>query len=273
METAFGAMSQRRSQIISGVNRMSLDASKAPPDTKTSKRASFFEFAFEKDLKSSRVYRRAKRDTIDSSVARTHTWSIFSGISLSNISEISVLALPLYAEDISNPHNYNFGPGTSKPPPLPDLAVLTRSIYHDCVELILQLSQLEWFAELHQEEKTQTLEDQSPLGILIRIFRSGIPFLLLFVELDGSREERWLELIASNLSDNKVARLAVLEFVRACRVYLNFEPSECFTVTDLMRDDSTNHVKVRRNTSFQYGPTAHRKSRLFDSCKSSWGGS
>ena len=65
---------------------------------------------FEQDLKASRVYRRAKRHSLDisirSSVARTHAWSIFSGLSLGQISSISVLALPLYPTDISNPEHY-----------------------------------------------------------------------------------------------------------------------------------------------------------------------
>ncbi|KAH7146039.1 ras family-domain-containing protein [Dactylonectria macrodidyma] len=123
------------------------------PHTASLKRSSLVEFEFERDLKASYVYRQAKRDTMDfsvcSSVARTHAWSIFSGISLSNISEISVLALPLYAEDIANPQHYDFGYETVQPKLLFSLTVYTRSIYYECVEAQLQLSQFEWFAELY----------------------------------------------------------------------------------------------------------------------------
>lgn len=116
MESTFNTMSHRQAtlQLTAGIDSLEPHI--------TSNRSSLFEFEFERDLKASRVYRRAKRDTMDfsfrSSVARTHTWSIFSGISLSNISEISVLALPLYAEDVANPQHYQFGHDTFQPKPL-----------------------------------------------------------------------------------------------------------------------------------------------------------
>ena len=55
-------------------------------------------------LYASRVYRRTQGYenevfSLRSSVARTHAWSIFSGISLAEISNISVIALPIYASD------------------------------------------------------------------------------------------------------------------------------------------------------------------------------
>ena len=76
-----------------------------------SKRMSILEavrvrFAFDDDLQSSRVYRMAKNDdcnhSVLSSAIRTQTWSIFSGLSLADISVISVVALPLYPEDIQH---------------------------------------------------------------------------------------------------------------------------------------------------------------------------
>jgi hypothetical protein len=83
------------------------------------KRVSMFEavrvhFAFDDDLQASRVYRMVKGDGCNhssvSSAIRTQTWSIFSGLSLADISVISVVALPLYAEDIQG-HSmyYTFG--------------------------------------------------------------------------------------------------------------------------------------------------------------------
>jgi hypothetical protein len=67
-------------------------------------------FAFDDDLKSSRVYRMAKHDSCNyslvNSVTRTQTWSIFSGLSLADISIISVVALPLYPEDVHDHSDY-----------------------------------------------------------------------------------------------------------------------------------------------------------------------
>jgi hypothetical protein len=61
-------------------------------------------FTFDGDLEASRVYQRVRLDICDasfnSSVARTHAWSVFTGISLSAISAVSAIALPLYAEEL-----------------------------------------------------------------------------------------------------------------------------------------------------------------------------
>ncbi|KAJ4345919.1 uncharacterized protein N0V89_012055 [Didymosphaeria variabile] len=71
-------------------------------------------FAFDEDLQSSRVYRTMQNRNCDhsmvSSVIRTQTWSIFSGLSLADISVISVIALPLYPEDVrGHSEYYQFG--------------------------------------------------------------------------------------------------------------------------------------------------------------------
>ncbi|KAH7407222.1 Rho GTPase activation protein [Cadophora sp. MPI-SDFR-AT-0126] len=73
-------------------------------------------FAFEEELEKSWVYKRSiARDpggafSVISSAGRTASWSMLSGLSLSdNISIIAVQALPLYAFDISNSQLYRFG--------------------------------------------------------------------------------------------------------------------------------------------------------------------
>ena len=81
--------------------------------------------SFHLDLNTSRVYRRTLSYECDTSfttsIVRTHAWSVFTGVSLSEISEISVIALPLSARDISNPQWYfkcSENPG--HPPSKPD---------------------------------------------------------------------------------------------------------------------------------------------------------
>jgi hypothetical protein len=65
-----------------------------------------FQSSFEIDLGTSRVYRRTQLYQSDmsftSSAVRTHVWSIFSGLSLADVSKISAIALPVYSDDISN---------------------------------------------------------------------------------------------------------------------------------------------------------------------------
>lgn len=213
----------------------------------SSSNPSLFGFGFESDLKASRPYRRAKRDTMDfsahSSVVRTHAWSIFSGISLSNISEISVLALPLYAEDIENPEHYTFGYEPSEPKPLFPPTVYTKSIYHECGEIQLQLLQFDWFAELFRQVAPVVPGYENPLSDLICVFRRGTPLLMLFNQLDDSRSKKWEGLIASSPSAT-VAKLATVEFIQACVDCLGIQPSECFTIADLMHFDTTDQLKV-----------------------------
>ena len=70
-------------------------------------------FAFEEDLFASRVYRKPlfsqSGDSIVTSAVRTTAWSLLSGISLTDVSDISVLAVPIYAHEISNSARYIFG--------------------------------------------------------------------------------------------------------------------------------------------------------------------
>ena len=71
-------------------------------------------FAFEEELSKSWVYKRADNQdeggfSVISSAGRTASWSMLSGLSMSDISNISILALPVYAEDIANREQYKFG--------------------------------------------------------------------------------------------------------------------------------------------------------------------
>ena len=69
-------------------------------------------FAFEEDLLASRVYRKPlfseSGDSLVTSAARTTAWSILSALSLTDVSNISMLAVPIYAHEISNNNRYSF---------------------------------------------------------------------------------------------------------------------------------------------------------------------
>ncbi|KIX08042.1 uncharacterized protein Z518_02697 [Rhinocladiella mackenziei CBS 650.93] len=84
-------------------------------------------FVFEELLMKSRVYRKMAWDNSDtfsvlSSAGRTGTWSLLSGLSLSEMSNIAILALPVYATDLENKERYDFSSITEEPtiPILPD---------------------------------------------------------------------------------------------------------------------------------------------------------
>lgn len=65
---------------------------------------------YESELEASRVYRNVRRQSDDvtfrSSIARSHAWSALSHVSLSAISALSVIALPLYPSEITNAYHY-----------------------------------------------------------------------------------------------------------------------------------------------------------------------
>ena len=71
------------------------------------------QFAFESDLESSRVYQRSNwRDgrtfSVNTTSVLTTGRSLLSGLSLGDVSNISVVAIPIYAEDITNKLIYQF---------------------------------------------------------------------------------------------------------------------------------------------------------------------
>ena len=72
-----------------------------------------FGFAFEEDLFASCVYRKPlysnSRESLATSAARTTSSSILSALSLTDVSNISILAIPIYSHEISNSNRYSFG--------------------------------------------------------------------------------------------------------------------------------------------------------------------
>lgn len=71
------------------------------------------QFAFEDDLQSSRVYNKAiygySQASLTSTALHTTALSVFSKLSLSQVSSISFFALPLYAADVHHRELYGFG--------------------------------------------------------------------------------------------------------------------------------------------------------------------
>ena len=69
-----------------------------------------FGFAFEEELFASCVYRKPlfsdSRPSLVTSAARTTASSVLSALSLTDISNISILAVPIYADEISNQDRY-----------------------------------------------------------------------------------------------------------------------------------------------------------------------
>ncbi len=71
-----------------------------------------FEFAFEQDLQTSRVYRRVTLDgsrASKSSSTNSNGHSLWSGLSLSDVSDVSAISLPISPMELWNHHRYGSG--------------------------------------------------------------------------------------------------------------------------------------------------------------------
>jgi hypothetical protein len=92
-------VSQRTTSIVYGSSSTGLQSMDFNP-------------AFEVDLNDSRVYKRTQPYECDvsftSSAVGSHSWSVFSGLSLSQISSMSVIALPVYSHELANKSRCGF---------------------------------------------------------------------------------------------------------------------------------------------------------------------
>ncbi|RSM09379.1 hypothetical protein CEP52_004222 [Fusarium oligoseptatum] len=102
-----------------GINHADVQEETPDPITATNKQPEWQRnphgFAFEEILMSSRAYRLVAKDNSDafsivSSAGRTASWSMLSGLSLSEVSHIGIQAIPIYASDITNKEHYDFSP-------------------------------------------------------------------------------------------------------------------------------------------------------------------
>ena len=239
MEAADSDPQQQRSQQRVSVTTV------GPGHTSKPGRFSLFKLPFEEDLKASGPYRRAKRETMDysfrSSVVRSHAWSVYSGMTLSNISELSVLALPIYRDDLVNSQHYQFGDRHDKPRtdfPAPGTE-WKRSIFHECVEIEMQLSQLEDFKPIILALRQSTWEDVNPLELLRNIFLDGQRLLELFKRVDHFQQGNLSSLL---LLGSGVGRQQWS--TQLCADQLGLTAAECPIVADLLAEDTTKHLKL-----------------------------
>ncbi|KAK3328265.1 hypothetical protein B0T19DRAFT_186010 [Cercophora scortea] len=236
----------------SGVNALEPRDDRRPRMSVQSTRSLYSMMHFETELKGSRVYRLAKRMSMDfsmrSSFVGTHAWSVFSGLSLGEISNISVLALPIYASDITNPQHYHFGPTMSTVKEDVAPAVDVDQWHFGVLTRLSQLS-LYPFASLVAEEKrkaTSASKDNS-LSTLIAVFRHGLPLLAILDHFDDSLHDEWDSLSSETWMQYRpgtVGEAAVSIFTQACVDHLSLTRSECFTISELMDSDINGQIKV-----------------------------
>ncbi|KAF5563533.1 Rho guanine nucleotide exchange factor scd1 [Fusarium napiforme] len=197
-------------------------------------------FDFEDDLESSRVYRRAVRETMDysfrSSIARSHSWSVFSGLSLGDISIMSVIALPVYQDDITNAEHYDFG---EEPAPNAEThaTVTDQPLLIECLELKLKLLMIPGMSS-YFDEIPHPADDFSHLR---SVLEQATPLAILAQALDPAQN---LHVgLPEDLTDN-VRKELVLWFAQFCHDKLDIETGNLITVQDLMGGCSYSFSKV-----------------------------
>ncbi|KAF5245971.1 hypothetical protein FANTH_7061 [Fusarium anthophilum] len=187
-------------------------------------------FDFEDDLESSRVYRRAVRETMDysfrSSVARSHNWSVFSGLSLGDISIMSVIALPVYQDDITNAEHYDFGeeavPDTETPGPVTGQPLLIQ-----CLELKLKLLTIPGMSRYFDDIP----HPPDDISLLRSVLQQATPLLMLAQALIPTQS---LDAgLPEDITDDTRKEI-VLWFAQFCHDKLDIETSNLITVQDLM---------------------------------------
>ncbi|KAM5517477.1 hypothetical protein FOXYSP1_04429 [Fusarium oxysporum f. sp. phaseoli] len=186
-------------------------------------------FDFEDDLESSRVYRRAVRETMDfsfrSSIARSHNWSVFSGLSLGDISIMSVIALPVYQDDITNAEHYDFGEEAALNGRTPG-PVMDQPLLIECLEIKLKLLTIPGM-QRYFDEIPHPLDDFFHLW---SVLQEVMPLVILAQALDPTLLDVGLP---EDLTDN-VRKELVLWFAQFCHDRLDIETSNLITVQDLM---------------------------------------
>ncbi|KAF5985083.1 Rho guanine nucleotide exchange factor scd1 [Fusarium coicis] len=197
-------------------------------------------FDFEDDLESSRVYRRAVRETMDysfrSSIARSHSWSVFSGLSLGDVSIMSVIALPVYQDDITNAEHYDFGEE-----PAPDAethgTVTDQPLLIECLELKLKLLTIPGMSR-YFDEIPHPADDFSHLR---SVLEQATPLAILAQALDPTQN---LDVgLPEDLTGNARKEL-VLWFAQFCHDKLDIETGNLITVQDVMGGSSYSTLKV-----------------------------
>lgn len=97
-------------ETIRGSIRESLGVSSQRSGPKEGHQSRMSRLPFERILEQSWVYKRNQRNSCDgsfiSSKERSHTWSVFSGFSLADVSILSVVAMPLTTMDLANGNHY-----------------------------------------------------------------------------------------------------------------------------------------------------------------------
>ncbi|KAK0634190.1 hypothetical protein B0T14DRAFT_87230 [Immersiella caudata] len=207
-------------------------------------------FEFEDEINESGPYRRVQRDTMDfsfrSSIARSHAWSIFSGLSLSNISVMAVIALPIYADEITNSRHYQFGGQRLSMLPFADTSTSpfddNDSLLRRCLKVQRQLSDLPGFGSVFEHPAPSN----HPFKAIQYLFNQGKPLVSLcrcFEQFSVSDRNEELHYYQEQNRAAKNAAYLALKAISESSVFRT-QSSEIPTIAEILSSDVVSFLKV-----------------------------
>jgi cell division control protein 24 len=212
---------------------------------------------FTDSLEASQVYRRAQRDTMDysfrSSVTMSRAWSILSDFSLGDISAISVIALPIYQNELTNAQRYAFGGGaepvttenetvqpvTTQPVAAQSALKIKGHMVVECFDIILKMNQL---PECEPHFRGLSLSPDSAFDELWMVLCQGMPLLKLLQALDPQFN------LQPTYQTGFLSPVAMIQrFLGYCRTILNVDIDHIFTLGMELSEDVLGFWKVSRH--------------------------
>jgi cell division control protein 24 len=120
----------------------------------------------------------------------------------------------------------------------------SRSLYQICVSLKNRLAQVPGFEEYSKQldQMAQDPDEGGPVESVWKLLRTGHPLLVIYNALEP--EERLSVEEVANATEEKLSKIAIMKFYRACLNDLKLPPAESFMIKDLTGSDTTGFVKV-----------------------------
>ncbi|KAL2062167.1 hypothetical protein VTL71DRAFT_6433 [Oculimacula yallundae] len=249
---------------------------------------SIFQHSFEADLNRTRVYARTRLYSSDesftTSVIRTHVWSVFSGLSLSEISNVSVIALPLYGYELKHSHWYmpsntknpavrktdcvpqdepvwvvnqagTFLIGTRHSSNIPKITSWTSGdsvVYGTArkamVSTVCTLQQRLIdipSCKVHLTFAAEESNDKDDLDPVSHLWICLRTTDLLIAIYNSTYSDCPLQ-YPDPVNPAKRPKMVAFKFIEACIKMLKVPPDDCFSLHDLFGDDVTGFMKVIR---------------------------
>ncbi|KAM0257683.1 hypothetical protein ACHAQJ_004248 [Trichoderma viride] len=109
-------------------------------------------------------------------------------------------------------------------------------LYQTCVSLNQRLIRVPGFKPFLKQ-----LDPADPVDPLWNLFRTGYPLLTIYNSLEPTKP---LKVEDPSASETKLSKIAVFEFIKACKDELRVPSAQSFMIHDLMGNDTSGFTKV-----------------------------